>query len=428
MAKESIWTGQRRPAWLVTLCGILLASIATADNWPRFRGPNGQGVSDARTVPTKWSEQDYNWRIELPGTGHSSPVAWDGKLFVTCADQKAGRGMLLCIDSADGAQRWRAEQDLRKYPLNSLNSYAGPTPAVDDEHVYVLWPDDRQTVLLALTHEGGHVWTVPLAGVHTRHGQGSSPIVCGPYVIVSHEQERNNDGVTSQWLAIDRRTGEVKWRREEPGVVNASYSTPCTYEDSEGRLQLVFAGNAHGITGVDMETGDVVWQVDSALPARVVGSPVVAGDLVIGTCGEGGRGLRLAAVRPIREGSSYRAAEVYSLDSRVVPYVPTSVAYEGMLFAFHDSGVVSCLMSETGRVVWSEKPAGRFFGSPICVNGNLYALTVDGDVVVLAAGPEYKLLGVNPLGEKSHATPAVADGRLILRTFSHLVSIGGPSN
>lgn len=428
MAKESIWIKRRRAAWLVTLCGILLASIATADNWPRFRGPNGQGVSDARTVPTKWSEQDYNWRIELPGTGHSSPVAWDGKLFVTCADQKTGRGMLLCIDSADGAQRWRAEQDLRKYPLNSLNSYAGPTPAVDDEHVYVLWPDDRQTVLLALTHEGGHVWTVPLAGVHTRHGQGSSPIVCGPYVIVSHEQERNNDGVTSQWLAIDRRTGEVKWRREEPGVVNASYSTPCTYEDSEGRLQLVFAGNAHGITGVDMETGDVVWQVDSALPARVVGSPVVAGDLVIGTCGEGGRGLRLAAVRPIREGSSYRAAEVYSLDSRVVPYVPTSVAYEGMLFAFHDSGVVSCLMSETGRVVWSEKPAGRFFGSPVCVNGNLYALTVDGEVVVLAAGPEYKLLGVNSLGEKSHATPAVADGRLILRTFSHLVSIGGPSN
>jgi len=190
-------------------------------------------------------------------------------------------------------------------------------------------------------------------------------------------------------------------------------------------LQLVFTSNAHGIAGVDPQTGDVLWEVASALPARVVSSPVVAGDLVIGTCGEGGQGLRLAAVRPTCEGSSFRAPEVYSLESRVVPYVATSVAYKGMLFAFHDSGLVSCLMSDTGRVVWSEKPAGRFYGSPICVNGNLYALTVDGNVVVLLAGPEYKLLGVNALGEKSHATPAVADGRLILRTFSHLISIGG---
>lgn len=180
MAKESIWMVQQRPMWSVTLCAVLLTSIAAADDWPRFRGPNGQGISDARTVPTKWSEQDYNWKIELPGTGHSSPVAWDGKLFVTCADQKTERGMLLCVNGADGVERWRHEQELAKYPLNNLNSYAGPTPAVDGEHVYALWPDRRKTLLVALTHEGKPAWTVPLAGVHTAMARAVRPSCAGP--------------------------------------------------------------------------------------------------------------------------------------------------------------------------------------------------------------------------------------------------------
>lgn len=421
------WTNSSKWKWLmlVALCSTGLCSVVSAEDWPRFRGPRGQGISGATGIPTKWSERDYNWKIELPGIGHSSPVAWGGKIFVTCAEHRSRKGILLCVNVADGAERWRREQDLTKYPLNSLNSFASPTPALDADHVYVLWPGSETTVLAALTHEGREVWSVSLAGVHARHGQGSSPIVWGPHVIVAHEQERNNDGVTSQWLAIDRQTGEVKWRREEPGVANASYSTPCVYEDADGRSQLVFSSNAHGITSVDPQTGKVLWEVAQVLPARVVSSPVVAGDIVIGTCGEGGRGIRLTAVRPTRDGSAYKAAEVYGLESRVVPYVPTSVAYRGMLFAFHDGGVVSCLASDTGQVLWSEKPAGRFYGSPVCANGRLYGITIDGDVVVLAAEKEYELLAVNPLGEKSHATPAVADGRLLLRTLSHLISIGG---
>jgi outer membrane protein assembly factor BamB len=109
----------------------------------------------------------------------------------------------------------------------------------------------------------------------------------------------------------------------------------------------------------------------------------------------------------------------------VVPYVPTSVVRGEYFFGFHDGGVVSCFRIATGEVLWSQKPAGRYFGSPVCVDGKLYCITVDGDVVVLQAGPKYELLGVNPLGEKSHATPAVADRRMFLRTFSHLICVGG---
>jgi outer membrane protein assembly factor BamB len=400
----------------------MLVSGAWGQNWPRFRGPNGQGLSDVEGIPATWSEEDYVWRIALPGGGHSCPVVWDDKVFVTCADATSKRGILLCLDGASGTELWRREAALTAYRLNKLNDFASATPAVDAKHVYVLWPSGDHTRLIALTHTGREVWSLKLGGVHTRHGKGSSPIVVGELVVVSHEQEEQGEGVMSQWLAVNCGTGKIQWRVEEPPVANASFSTPCVYEGKDDTPHLVFSSNAHGLTGVDPATGDILWKVGSALPARVVSSPVLAGDVILGTCGKGGRGVRLAAVRPGQAGQA--AAEVYSLDSRIVPYVPTSVVHEGMVFTFHDNGVISCLKSRTGETLWSEKPAGRFYGSPVCVNGVLYAITTAGDVVVIRASSTYALLGVNGLGAKSHATPAVGSGRMYLRTVSHLTAIG----
>ncbi|MHC4518104.1 MAG: outer membrane protein assembly factor BamB family protein [Planctomycetota bacterium] len=412
-------------AWTVITLAVVIStvSVASGENWPRFRGPNGQGLSEAQDIPTKWSEQDYRWRIELPGEGHSSPVVWDDTVFVTCADKESKRGILLCLEADSGRELWRREQGLTEYRLNKLNDYASATPAVDADQLYVFWPSGDVTNLTALTHAGEEVWSLTLGGVHTRHGKGSSPIVHGDFVIVSHEQEERGEGVMSRWLAVDRATGRIAWRVEEPPVANASFSTPCIYGAKGGKAQVVFTSNAHGLTGIDPGTGDVLWKVGSALPARVVSSPVLAGEVILGTCGKGGRGVRLAAVRPGRGGQA--AAEVYHLDSRIVPYVPTSVVYQGLLFTFHDNGQISCLKSDTGETVWSEKPAGRFYGSPVCVDGVLYAIATNGDVVVIRASSTYELLGVNALGEKSHSTPAVGDGRMYLRTVSHLTAIGG---
>jgi outer membrane protein assembly factor BamB len=416
-----------RGRWMVgmMIVGALgLAGAARGENWPRFRGPNGQGIAETGTLPAKWSESNYNWKVELPGGGHSSPVVWGDKVFVTCADDTALRGRLLCVNAADGKELWRKEFPLTRQTMNALNSYASATPALDVEQVYLFWPDKEQPALIALTHGGKEVWTAKLPGIFARHGVGSSPIVCGPHVIISREQDKSSNGPASVWLALNRRTGQIQWHYEHPENANASYSTPCLWRDPQGQEQLIFTSNSHGIAGVNPETGALLWKTPTALPARVVSSPVLAGDMIICTCGEGGRGLRLAAVKPPSAGSS-AATEVYGLDTRVVPYVPISVVRDGLLFAFHDQGTVSCLRVATGEVVWSEKPAGRYFGSPIWADGKLYAITVDGDAVVLRAGPKYELLAVNPLGEKSHATPAVADGRMYLRTYSHLISIGG---
>jgi outer membrane protein assembly factor BamB len=410
-----------------TVFAVLLAVAVPvrAENWPRFRGPNGQGISEAKTIPVKWSPQEYGWTIELPGGGHSSPVVWDDKVFVTCADEKTPKGILLCVRAANGGGVWRKEWSLDKVRMNGLNNYAAATPALDADHVYLFWPGMEETLLVALTHEGHEVWTQKLPGNRTQHGMGSSPIVAGPYVIVTREQDQKSSGdLASVWLAVDRKTGAVKWRYEHPKSANASYSTPCIYRDKQGRDELVFTSNSHGLAALDAATGTLLWQTPAALPARVVSSPFLAGDLVIGTCGEGGRGVRLAAIKPPEAGSS-EAKEVYGLQSNVVPYVPTSVVHDDLFFGFHDGGVVSCFRIATGEVLWSQKPAGKYFGSPVCVDGKLYGITVDGDVVVLRADPKYELLSVNPLGEKSHATPAVANGRMFLRTFSHLIAVGG---
>jgi outer membrane protein assembly factor BamB len=405
---------------LVSACG----SPAGAENWARFRGPNGQGISDAKTIPVKWSPQEYNWKIELPGGGHSSPVVWDDQVFVTCADERALKGILLCVRASDGRELWRKERGLDKVPLNGLNNYASATPALDDERVYLFWPGVDQTFLVALTHDGREAWTTKLPGNRTQHGMGSSPIVVGDNVIVTREQDQKAGGtIASVWLAVDRKTGKVQWRYEHPKSANASYSTPCVYRDMQGRDELVFTSNAHGLAALDAATGTLLWQTPEALPARVVSSPFLGGGLVLGTCGEGGRGIRLSAVRP-PDAASSAVKEVYGLQSSVIPYVPTSVVHEEFFFGFHDGGMVSCFRIANGEVLWSQKPAGRYFGSPVCVDGKLYCLTVDGDVVVLRAGPKYELLAVNPLGEKSHATPAVANGRMFLRTFSHLISVG----
>ena len=178
------------------------------------------------------------------------------------------------------------------------------------------------------------------------------------------------------------------------------------------------------MTGVDPNTGKVLWEMESTCPSRVVSSPVIADGLLIGTCGDGSSGKCLFAVRPGTSDKAVPAKQAYKIEGSTTPYVPTSLAKEGLLFTFHDRGQVSCLRSATGEKLWREKPAGRFFGSPVWVDGKLYCITMDGEVVVIRAADKYELLAVNPLGEKSHATPAVAGGRMYLRTYSHLFCIG----
>lgn len=408
---------------LVALVG-LCASVSHGQEWTRFRGPNGQGISSAQTIPVKWTEKDYNWKVKLPGGGHSSPVVWNDKVFITSGDEKTNCGTILALNVSDGQVLWQKAYTLGSYRINQLNSYATTTPAVDANHVYVLWPASNETILAALDHFGNEVWKRTFDGVHARHGAGGSPVVFEDTLVFAHEQEQGSKDVDSAWLAVDRRTGQTRWRLGREKSSNLSYSTPCIYRLDADRPQLVFTSYAHGITGVDARTGDVMWETKSAFGDRVVSSPVIAGDLIIGTCGEGASGKRLLAIQPAVGDGPTEPKEAYRIEGSSAPYVPTSLAVKELLFTFHDRGDISCLRIATGEQLWREKPAGRFYGSPVYAGGNLYCITIPGEVVVTKASASYELLAVNPLGEKSHATPAIAGGRMYLRTYSHLISIG----
>jgi outer membrane protein assembly factor BamB len=426
LQRRPVRAGKRLIGSLLAVCLVLPASVLQAQEWTRFRGPNGQGISNATTIPVNWTQNDYNWKIELPGGGHSSPVLWGNTIFVTCGNQKTGQAVLLAVSASDGSVLWQKQYALAVYRMNKLNSYATSTPVMDAEHVYVLWATPQQSILAALDHRGTEIWRRTFEGVRCQHGAGSSPMVYGDEVVFTHEHELNRSkGAKSFWMALDCKTGRTLWTLDRRTGPKTSYSTPCVYTPASEAPQLIFASNAHGMTGVDPDTGKVIWEVASAFPARVVSSPVIANGLLIGSCGDGGAGKRLIAIRPGTRDGSVQAAKAYSIDSGVRPYVPTSVTKDGLLFTFHDQGYVSCLRAATGERIWQEKPAGRFFSSPVWVDGRLYCITVDGDVVVLKAADTYELLAVNPLGEGSHATPAVAGGRMYLRTYSHLFSIGG---
>jgi outer membrane protein assembly factor BamB len=290
----------------------------------------------------------------------------------------------------------------------------------------VLMTSPKETILAALNHEGKEIWKRTFEGVQCQHGAGSSPIVYDDMVIFTHENEDSSSkDAKSFWIAVDCKTGETRWTLDRKTGPKTSYSTPCVYTPADGKKQLIFTSFSHGMTGVDPLAGTVILELDSAFISRVVSSPVIADRLLIGTCGDYGVGKRLIAIRPGTSDKSTRPVEAYKIDGSTIPYVPTSVAKDSLLFMFLDRGDVECLRSATGEQLWREKPAGRFFSSSVWVDGKLYCITTDGDVVVVRAAETYELLAINPLGETSNATPAVSGGRMYLRTYSHLFCIGG---
>ena len=396
----------------------LFASAASGEDWTRFRGANGAGQSDAESIPTKWTEEDYNWQVELPGIGHSSPVIWKDKVITTSSDADSAARYITCRRASDGTEIWSRQFASAAHHVHARNSYASSTPALDGHRVFVTWATPESYVLLALDLEdGSEVWRVNLGPFKSQHGFAASPIVYGESVIVANEQLGE-----SFLAAYDAKTGVKKWRCQREGGVQTAYSVPCVFREEDGSEQLIFHSTAHGISGLNPETGELLWSID-VFNKRCVSSPVVAGGFIFGSSGQGGSGEALVAAKP-GNGSTRKPEVAYEI-KKSAPYVVTPVVHGDWIFVWHDGGVVSCHDVADGKLRWRQRVGRGFSGSPIRVGSNLYGITEDGQVVVLAAEPEFRLLARNELGEPSRATPAVADGRLYLRTETKLMSLGG---
>jgi len=404
----------------VVLFSLTLSLAGTAQEWTRFRGPNGSGLSDAKTIPTQWAAADFNWKVALPGVGHSSPVLWGEKVFVTSCDEKAGKFFVLCLNTGDGSIHWRKELSFTPFGKHALNSFATSTPTVDADRIYVCRTEPEHVILSAFTHSGEQVWEKDLGPFSANHGSGTSPILHEGMVILANEQSGE-----SFLIALNSRSGETRWKTPRSSGAG-SYSTPCVYQPREGKAQLIFNSEVHGIAGLAPDTGKVVWEFEKAFDKRSVSSPVIAGGFIIGSCGSGGGGNFVVAVKPGDPAGGMKPGRAYEV-RRSAPYVPTSICVGDWLYLWSDGGIVSRVHAATGEVKWQERAGGNFYSSPVCVDGRLFCVSTAGEVVVVAVAEKFEVLARNQLWELTHSTPAIAGGRMYIHTGGQLISIGGKS-
>ena len=397
-----------------------LTGTALAHEWPRFRGPNGSGLSDAKTIPVKWTDSDIRWKAKLPGEGISSPVVWGERLFVTSAEPDLGQRHLICLQTQDGKELWRQSESFQPYNKHRVNTFATSTPAVDAERVYQVWQSPQSSTMLAFTHDGTPAWRFELDPFSEGHGGGVSPIVWNDLVVLACDQKE-----PSYLVAVERRTGQQRWKTERRSK-RAGYSTPCIYQVSGRPDELIFTAWEHGITGIDPRTGNVRWELDcfGKQTERAIVSPIVAGDVIFGTCGFVTSDKHCVAVRPGESDGKVEAKELFRIE-KVAPHLPSPLAYKDRLFLWTEKGIASAVRLDTGEVISTKRIGGNYSSSPICIDGRLYAVSDDGEVVVLKADDSLQEIARNALDEPSRATPAVSGGRLYLRTMSQVVCLGG---
>ena len=405
-----------------------------AGEWGRFRGPNGTGISDAKTVPVEWTDDDYNWRVDLPGDGHASPIVVGDRIYAICGDPFTAERRVICLNTADGKVRWQRNFKSAPHYQHRDNNYASSTPTADSSGVVVTWATPEQLLLMALDLDGKEVWRRDLGSHKAAWGGAASPIIVDDLVVLMSDQMNpkymarflpQGTPITepgkSFAIAVDRATGKTSWKIDRKSIV-AGYATPCVRQLKGGKRELVFFGTGNGMMGVDLPTGKVNWEMPGVLRSRTVLSPVLAGDLVLGSHGVGLKGDQLVAVRPGMDGK--KSEVVYEI-KKSVPLVPTPLFKDGLLFLWTDAGIVTCVKAESGEEIWRQRVGGKYYASPVWVDGRLYCPNRRGDVVVLAASDTYELLARVPLGEQCFATPAVSDGVMYFRTTTQLMSIGG---
>lgn len=403
------------------LFASLPAFAALADKpdaeWSRFRGPNGTGVASA-DIPASWTEKDFAWKIPLPGKGHSSPVVRGDKVFVTAGE--GGRRVVLCVNAADGRTLWKHETAAASYKMHKFNSVATGTPAADDKHVYTAFATPQQITVEALDHSGKPAWKAEQGAYAGNHGFGCSPVVYQDMVVIAIDQDGGGF-----LIALDAANGKERWRVPRKSK-NATYSTPCVFAPAGAAPVLIFTNWQHGITAVDPKTGKVAWETsvfDVEKQERAIASPVIAGDLVLGTCGFVTAQKHLVAVRPGDPAKGEKPREVWRIE-RAVSYLPTPLVKGDRVFLCSEQGIATWLEAATGKIIWQERVGGSFYSSPVCAGDRIFCISTTGELTTLAASDKFEVLGKGSLGEPTQSTPAISGGRMFVRTDRHLFAIG----
>ncbi|MBI4602806.1 MAG: PQQ-binding-like beta-propeller repeat protein [Planctomycetes bacterium] len=389
----------------------ILPGSGAERQWPRWRGPGGQGLTAETGLPLRWGpEENIAWWTEVPGRGNSSPVIWEDRIFLTTAFDDGRRRSLVGIRRSDGTLQFVA--DAPPAPpegrVMGKNGYASATPVVDGERVVAFFGNSG---LAAFDLSGKLLWHRPLEPFDAMHGVGASPAICGELVVLFQEQSDK----PSLGIALDRRTGEVRWRIERPKALGWCTALPVRVAGKE----QVIHGGSQTIASFDPATGAEIWR--SKGPTVEVIPTVVCGHGLVFTSSV--RSGPTLAVRPTGSGD-ITATNIAWRVVRNAPHVPSPVLSGDLLYQVNDTGILSCFEARTGKAAYQKRLSGRFSASPVAGDGKVYFTNEDGDTFVVRDGPEFEVLAQSSLGEPVLASAAVLGGRIFIRTQKRLVAIG----
>ena len=413
--------GFRRFLLLQAILAMMqLSVVCAAENWPQFRGPDGNGSSDAQGLPLRWSEtENVKWKTAIHGRGWSSPVVWGNQIWMTTATEDGHEQFAVCVDRESG----KILRDIHLFHneklqiTNPLNSYASPTPVVEDGRVYVHFGVYGTACLD--TASGDVLWTRRDIDCDHFRGPGSSPVLVDGLLVF------HMDGIDVQYvIALDKTTGKTVWKTnrstdygDRQGDFRKAYSTPLPIEFG-GRRQLICVGAVETMA-YDPATGKELWKVRHEGFSNT-SRPVFGCGLVFVSAGPGTQ--QLWAVRPDGDGEVTASHVVWKLRKNV-PQKPSPVLVDDLLYLVNDGGIASCVEAKTGKIVWQHRLGGQFSASPIAAEGRIYLFPHDGPATVIATGREYKRLAVNKLDAGFMASPAVAGKAIFLRTKTHLYRV-----
>jgi outer membrane protein assembly factor BamB len=427
------------------ICALALLPMrglsADPQNWPQFRGPSGDGHSHARHLPLVWSEQkNVKWKTPIHGKGWSSPVIWGQQIWMTTAPEDGTQLFVVCVDRDSG----KVVHNLKLFDVaqpqfcHKFNSYASPTPVLEEGRVYVTFGSPGTACLDTKT--GQVLWQRRDFVCNHFRGAGSSPILHDDLLIM------NFDGSDHQFIvALDKHTGKTVWRTdrsidfkdlgadgkpEAEGDFRKAFSTPHV-ANLDGRALLISQG-AKAIYAYAPVTGKELWRVEERTSHSASARPIAGHGLVFATSGWSSG--QLLAIRPGKEGEvidanapssgqANRQLEIVWKTKRSVPRKPSLLLVNDLIFANDDGGIVTCLEAKTGQEIWKERVPGDCSAAPLYANGRIYTFSETGKTAVLEAGHEFRKLAENVLEDGFMASPAVSGRALFLRTRTHLYRV-----
>lgn len=407
---------------------ILLAAfpgLATAGNWPQWRGPMANGLSEETGLPTKWTTtENITWKLPLPGLSGSTPIVWGNHIFLNVAEN--GSLFLWAVDREKGVPLWKqhlgdGDNKQRKHNMST------PSPVTDGRNVWIM---TGTGILKAFDFKGKEVWARDLQKEYgafgLNWGYGSSPMLHDDslYVQVLHGMKTDDP---SYVLRINKTSGKTIWKveratkaeRESPDA----YTTPALLRH-DGKLEVVITG-ADVVTGHDLTTGAELWRVNGLNPTnngayRIVASPVVHNDIIIAPT----RVRPMLVLKPGGKGDVTASHVLWSFNDG--PDVPTPVTDGTYTYVVNDRGIMWCLEARTGKEIYGQQRLrpGTYSGSVVLADEKLYVTNEDGVTSVVKAGPAFEILAENALEDYSLSSPALSDGQIFLRTTGALWAIG----